>query len=224
MDITNTRTDTPRTERLLSRMEAEKQDIWQALKTLTEWARGLEIECASWELREQAIAVSENATINGGRGQGLPESREAGQGLGMPSSQAENEATRAGYRAPLPSSSDKVDKGEWPEGDIRRAFVEGARWYLWWSERATMFGAERRAAEAEAEKRYTPSAGRVSDRCQNCPWPKDGCIFPKCGQESMPSHEQPIDIEERIRWHKSEARRLTLESIRGGQPSDIGER
>jgi hypothetical protein len=32
-----------------------------------------------------------------------------------------------------------------------------------------------------------------------------------------------IDIEERIRWHKSEARRLTLESIRGGQPSDIGE-
>jgi hypothetical protein len=37
------------------------------------------------------------------------------------------------------------------------------------------------------------------------------------------SHEQPIDIEERIRWHKSEARRLTLESIRGGQPSDIGE-
>jgi hypothetical protein len=35
------------------------------------------------------------------------------------------------------------------------------------------------------------------------------------------SHEQPIDIEERIRWHKSEARRLTLESIRGGQPSDI---
>jgi hypothetical protein len=39
----------------------------------------------------------------------------------------------------------------------------------------------------------------------------------------IPSHEQPIDIEERIRWHKSEARRLTLESIRGGQPSDIGE-
>jgi hypothetical protein len=38
-----------------------------------------------------------------------------------------------------------------------------------------------------------------------------------------PSHEQPIDIEERIRWHKSEARRLTLESIRGGQSSDIGE-
>jgi hypothetical protein len=38
---------------------------------------------------------------------------------------------------------------------------------------------------------------------------------------SLRSHEQPIDIEERIRWHKSEARRLTLESIRGGQPSDI---
>jgi hypothetical protein len=38
-----------------------------------------------------------------------------------------------------------------------------------------------------------------------------------------PSHEQPIDIEERIRWHKSEARRLTLESIRGGQSSDIVE-
>jgi hypothetical protein len=86
------------------------------------------------------LMQSENATINGGRGQGLPESREAGQGLGMPSSQAENEATRAGYRA------------------------------------------------------------------------------------SLPSHEQPIDIEERIRWHKSEARRLTLESIRGGQPSDIGDK
>jgi hypothetical protein len=43
-------------------------------------------------------------------------------------------------------------------------------------------------------------------------------------RERIQSHEQPIDIEERIRWHKSEARRLTLESIRGGQPSDIGER
>jgi hypothetical protein len=41
--------------------------------------------------------------------------------------------------------------------------------------------------------------------------------------KALQSHEQPIDIEERIRWHKSEARRLTLESIRGGQPSDIGE-
>jgi hypothetical protein len=37
---------------------------------------------------------------------------------------------------------------------------------------------------------------------------------------SLRSHEQPIDIEERIRWHKSEARRLTLESIRGGNGSE----
>jgi hypothetical protein len=150
MDITNTRTDTPRTERLLSRMEAEKQDIWQALKTLTEWARGLEIECASWELREQAIAVSENATINGGRGQGLPESREAGQGPGMPSSQAENEATSAGYRAPLPSSSDKHSEPK----PIAAPQEDQATWARYWTH-----WYKRHMQEADEAKRLAKSYG-----------------------------------------------------------------
>ena len=40
--------------------------------------------------------------------------------------------------------------------------------------------------------------GRISDRCQHCPWPKDGCIFPKCGDVVAPSSERdtlPDDAE-----------------------------
>lgn len=47
--------DTPRTERLLAAMEVEKKDIWQALKTITDWARALERECASYDA---ALAVA----------------------------------------------------------------------------------------------------------------------------------------------------------------------
>lgn len=51
---------------------------------------------------------------------------------------------------------DKWDslQGAWPEDDLRRAFVEGAKWELWTTERTTMFGSEREKAEQEAERRY----------------------------------------------------------------------
>ena len=45
-------------------------------------------------------------------------------------------------------------EGTLPADDLRRAFVEGVRWWIWVTESATMFGAERRAAEAAAEARY----------------------------------------------------------------------
>lgn len=41
--------DTPRTERFLKALETEKKDIWDAIKLITDWARGLEREAASLE-------------------------------------------------------------------------------------------------------------------------------------------------------------------------------
>lgn len=52
--------DTPRTERFLAALESEKKDIWEALKLITEWARGLERECASYEARDSRRATEEN--------------------------------------------------------------------------------------------------------------------------------------------------------------------
>jgi hypothetical protein len=187
-----------------SRNDEAKQAEWVCFKGESDGARfevvtdmqtgatGIRIEVGGnvhvrtfreWHRLAQESLLSENATINGGRGQGLPESREAGQGLGMPSSQAENEATRAGYRAPLPSSSDKNEKA-WPIPSLEELRVQVDDFA---TGRAAM-QAYINGLEHELRARLTPSAGRVSDRCQNCPWPKDGCIFPKCGQESIPSH------------------------------------
>ena len=54
--------DTPRTERLIAFMEREKRDIWQALKTLTDWARGLESECAL--MRSALLKLHESKAMN----------------------------------------------------------------------------------------------------------------------------------------------------------------
>ena len=50
--------------------------------------------------------------------------------------------------------SDQPIEGTWPAHCEQRAFVEGARWWQYYSQGATMFPSERDAAETEAVKRY----------------------------------------------------------------------
>lgn len=47
-----------------------------------------------------------------------------------------------------------LPQGTWPADSLQRAFVEGAKWWQFHSQGATMFGSERREAEAEAIRRY----------------------------------------------------------------------
>jgi len=49
---------------------------------------------------------------------------------------------------------EKVIEGSWPADDIRRAFVDGAKWWEFHKEGATMWQSDQRLAEEEAEKRY----------------------------------------------------------------------
>lgn len=56
---------------------------------------------------------------------------------------------------PLPAVPDRPPVlGTWAEDDLRRAFVEGAAWWEYEREKATMWPSDRNDAEAEAEKRY----------------------------------------------------------------------
>lgn len=48
-------------------------------------------------------------------------------------------------------------QGSWPENDLRRAFVEGAKWWEWQMTGSTMFPDDVDRAESQAEKRYAPS-------------------------------------------------------------------
>ena len=48
----------------------------------------------------------------------------------------------------------KPTEGTWPENDLRRAFVAGAKWWEWHTSDFTMWQSDQRLAEAEAEKRY----------------------------------------------------------------------
>lgn len=59
--------------------------------------------------------------------------------------------------------TDPRDIGIWPKGDIRRAFVEGAKWWMWTSRGCTMFPSERDEAETEAETRYPSGIIPVTD-------------------------------------------------------------
>ena len=51
-----------------------------------------------------------------------------------------------------------MDRGHWPENDLRRAFVDGAAWWEWQSQGATMWQSDRRDAEQEASNRYKDKA------------------------------------------------------------------
>ncbi len=47
-----------------------------------------------------------------------------------------------------------VLEGSWPEEDMRRAFVAGAKWWEWKDKKFTMWDSDVNRAEAQAEKRY----------------------------------------------------------------------
>lgn len=51
------------------------------------------------------------------------------------------------------------DKGTWPEHCEQRAFVQGAKWWEFTKEGATMWGADADRAEAEAIRRYGSPSG-----------------------------------------------------------------
>ena len=45
-------------------------------------------------------------------------------------------------------------EGSWSLDDLRRAFVAGAQWWEWESQKATMWSSDVGRAESEAERRY----------------------------------------------------------------------
>ena len=54
----------------------------------------------------------------------------------------------------MDNKTKKVVEGTWPEDDLRRAFVTGAKWWEWKEKGATMWNSDVREAEKEAELRY----------------------------------------------------------------------
>ena len=55
---------------------------------------------------------------------------------------------------------------KWSEDDLRRAFVEGAKWWEYYEVGATMWPSDVDLAEAEAEKRYP--MGQPAGLCNLC--------------------------------------------------------
>lgn len=53
-----------------------------------------------------------------------------------------------------PIVTTKEIAGTWPENDLRRAFVAGAKWWEYYDKGATMWQSDQRLAENEAERRY----------------------------------------------------------------------
>ena len=53
-----------------------------------------------------------------------------------------------------PAKAFVIRAGSWPDECQQRAFVEGAAWWQWRANGATMFPCERDDAEAEAIRRY----------------------------------------------------------------------
>ncbi len=62
---------------------------------------------------------------------------------------------------PIMVKSKKIIEGTWPEDDLRRAFVAGAKWWEYENCGATMWNSDRRKSEKEAEFRYP--GGRLID-------------------------------------------------------------
>lgn len=48
----------------------------------------------------------------------------------------------------------KILRGTWPEHCEQRAFVDGAKWWEWHKEGATMWGSDVTLSEQEAIRRY----------------------------------------------------------------------
>ena len=47
-----------------------------------------------------------------------------------------------------------IIEGTWPENDLRRAFIAGAKWWEYHKTGGTMWQSDQRLAEDEADKRY----------------------------------------------------------------------
>ena len=59
-----------------------------------------------------------------------------------------------GFTMPPAGFDPGIIEGEWPESCLQRAFVDGAKWWQYHSNGATMFSSERHEAEDEAIRRY----------------------------------------------------------------------
>ena len=63
----------------------------------------------------------------------------------------------------------KRSEGNWDQNDLRRAFVEGAAWWEFHSQGATMWQSDRTIAEDEADRRYTSQQKDAADQKLQCP-------------------------------------------------------
>ncbi len=59
-----------------------------------------------------------------------------------------------GMEGVMASTTDPLAGGYWPRDDLRRAFVDGAKWWEFYRTGATMWPSDRDQAEAEAERKY----------------------------------------------------------------------
>lgn len=73
-----------------------------------------------------------------------------------------------------------VLEGTWPADDLRRAFVEGAKWWEYESTGATMWPSDRNIAEAEAERRFPGGKRKLGDILFD---ENDHATCPVCGSE-----------------------------------------
>ena len=61
-----------------------------------------------------------------------------------------------------------MNEGTWAKDDIRRAFVEGAKWWEYHSTKGTMWQSDQRLAEDEATRRYVSQPANTADTNQLC--------------------------------------------------------
>jgi hypothetical protein len=54
-------------------------------------------------------------------------------------------------------------EGEWPEDDLRRAFVAGAAWWEFHKKGATMWQSDRALVEGVADNRYPNGKVQVNE-------------------------------------------------------------
>ncbi len=87
-------------------------------------------------------------------------------------------ATPANPESPLTATAvsdpPTILEGIWPANDIRRAFVQGAKWWEWHSRQATMWPSDRNLAEDEAERRYGLTASQPWHPIATAPKVSDG--------------------------------------------------
>lgn len=94
--------------------------------------------------------------------------------------------------APAAKDPDKPPFGFWPAGDIRRIFVDGAKWWEWHKEGATMWQSDQNDAGVEAEKRY-PGGRFLTPTEPPAAAPGKHYICKGCGERDIPEGALMID-------------------------------